>query len=501
MDPIQPWAMPAAQFNNWRAANDIPRLFKYLAGVLPLFEEWVASTGLSEERLHRFVPLGDLFKGDVTKGYFLNPDPQEFGNVYLCVEDAQAAVERYGQVGKKVEVQGQLEPYFHWLRQRSSTQGYFPVDNRNGMYANSFFYGGWSGADLRRSRANLFQAYPVLKLGGINLPAHSSLDARNLDFCDLDGLEIGEGWIGSRRKPINFSSCRNLLIRDTEAHFFDFHECVVTDFVAVDSNMQGWTFTLCDALGMRFDNCSISRMTFDRTPATPIFERCQPKEIEFRPDSTRRQFLADENAYRTIRAVFQGVGKTSEAGRFFYLEKCAHRKALATPQVHFREQFPGLKVPVDLLFPNRLLSGGAPVPQSLMTRWKVMLKLQVDTWLTPKYAITALRFRARWVASFLDWLIWGYGERPARIFGAAFTLVLLYTAIFYAISDQINFGEGGLKGIADCLYFSIVTFSTLGYGDILPKTSMARLLCGSEALMGAFTMGLVVAGFSNRNRY
>lgn len=59
--------MPAAQFNNWRAANDIPRLFKYLAGVLPLFEEWVASTGLSEEQLHRFVPLGDLFKGDTAQ--------------------------------------------------------------------------------------------------------------------------------------------------------------------------------------------------------------------------------------------------------------------------------------------------------------------------------------------------------------------------------------------------------------------------------------------------
>nr|WP_229511042.1 ion channel [Massilia sp. CFBP 13721] len=80
-------------------------------------------------------------------------------------------------------------------------------------------------------------------------------------------------------------------------------------------------------------------------------------------------------------------------------------------------------------------------------------------------------------------------------------IVLVYAAVFFSIRDQISFGEGGANSSMNCLYFSMVTFSTLGYGDILPKTSLARLLCGSEALLGAFTMGLVVAGFSNRNRY
>jgi len=51
------------------------------------------------------------------------------------------------------------------------------------------------------------------------------------------------------------------------------------------------------------------------------------------------------------------------------------------------------------------------------------------------------------------------------------------------------------------VYFSLVTFTTLGYGDILPRGDLMRLACGSEALIGAFTMGFVVAGFANRSRY
>ncbi len=42
-------------------------------------------------------------------------------------------------------------------------------------------------------------------------------------------------------------------------------------------------------------------------------------------------------------------------------------------------------------------------------------------------------------------------------------------------------------------YFSFVTLTTLGYGDIVPKTSGAAALCYSEAIMGQFFMAVLVA--------
>ena len=39
------------------------------------------------------------------------------------------------------------------------------------------------------------------------------------------------------------------------------------------------------------------------------------------------------------------------------------------------------------------------------------------------------------------------------------------------------------EGALDFIYFSVVTFSTLGYGDFLP-TGPITILCGTEALVG-----------------
>ncbi|MBD8532284.1 MULTISPECIES: potassium channel family protein [unclassified Massilia] len=501
MQPIELWKMPAPQFNNWRADNDIPALFECFESVLPLFKEWMASTGLAEAQLHRFVPLSDLFKGDVVKSYFRNPEPESFGNVYQCVEDAQTLAHRLRQVGRDIVIEGHLEPYFHWLRQRSDTQGYFCIDKVNSQYTNTFVYGGWAGGNVLISRALLFRGYPVLKLGGIELPSYTSFDARNLDFCDLDGLQITGEWIGSRMKPINFSSCRQLLVKDADANFFDLYKCVVEDLVAKDSKLYGWNFIQCFAGTMRFENCTLSTITFDSTHVAAVFERCQAHQIDYRPDSTDRRYTADAGAYRAIRALFQSLGKTAEAGRFFYLEQCAQRKALSEPYLQFHSEFPGLRIPMELYPSNAPRLGGKPVREPLITRLRRRIAFHFEAWLSPRYARTTLRFKLKWAVSMIDWLIWGYGERPARIFSAGLMIVLVYAAVFFSIRDQISFGEGGANSSMNCLYFSMVTFSTLGYGDILPKTSLARLLCGSEALLGAFTMGLVVAGFSNRNRY
>ena len=42
------------------------------------------------------------------------------------------------------------------------------------------------------------------------------------------------------------------------------------------------------------------------------------------------------------------------------------------------------------------------------------------------------------------------------------------------------------------LYFSTVTFATLGFGDIQPIGSVARMIAGVEALLGQMLMALLV---------
>lgn len=48
---------------------------------------------------------------------------------------------------------------------------------------------------------------------------------------------------------------------------------------------------------------------------------------------------------------------------------------------------------------------------------------------------------------------------------------------------------------ADMTYFSLVTLATVGYGDVLPATHMARMFAMFQAVVGQFYVAVVVALF------
>ena len=47
--------------------------------------------------------------------------------------------------------------------------------------------------------------------------------------------------------------------------------------------------------------------------------------------------------------------------------------------------------------------------------------------------------------------------------------------------------------LAELIYFSFVTLTTLGYGDISPVSSLARSLTITEALIGQVFLAVVIA--------
>src|SRR3954449_5568034 len=70
---------------------------------------------------------------------------------------------------------------------------------------------------------------------------------------------------------------------------------------------------------------------------------------------------------------------------------------------------------------------------------------------------------------------------------AVWTYALAYWVL--AVKWQVG-GFAGLpvEGFQDCLYFSVVTYTSLGFGDHIP-VSHARLIAGVEALNGLLLIG------------
>jgi len=61
-----------------------------------------------------------------------------------------------------------------------------------------------------------------------------------------------------------------------------------------------------------------------------------------------------------------------------------------------------------------------------------------------------------------------------------------------------NLPQNSLEGFATMLYFSTVTITTLGYGDILPISTKARMLVAAESILGVVLIGLFFFSLSNR---
>jgi uncharacterized membrane protein len=50
---------------------------------------------------------------------------------------------------------------------------------------------------------------------------------------------------------------------------------------------------------------------------------------------------------------------------------------------------------------------------------------------------------------------------------------------------------------SEVVYFSFVTMSTLGYGDIVPETPVARTLAWMQSVLGQFYLAVLVAWLVN----
>ena len=90
-----------------------------------------------------------------------------------------------------------------------------------------------------------------------------------------------------------------------------------------------------------------------------------------------------------------------------------------------------------------------------------------------------------------------------RIIGAIVVYLLLgvFWAVAYSIVEVLQPGsftgfEIGARNEWDSewLYFSFVTMTTLGYGDIAPLTAVARMLAYMQAVFGQFYIAILVAG-------
>lgn len=102
-----------------------------------------------------------------------------------------------------------------------------------------------------------------------------------------------------------------------------------------------------------------------------------------------------------------------------------------------------------------------------------------------------------WLFGSLNRLIWGYGEMPFRTFGIACVVIVLSALCYYVSGSVLTGGFVQKIDLFESFYLSIITYTTVGYGDYLPM-GWVRGVAALEALSGIFFTPLFLIALTRR---
>lgn len=216
----------------------------------------------------------------------------------------------------------------------------------------------------------------------------------------------------------------------------------------------------------RFTNTSFSkganftRVRFEnRADFAGVYSRSKSVPITGGIVFARKRFGDEETFWRFIKQTCQEAGHYQQAGDCFYEERCAS----------FWGRFRGAnyeQLSLGRKF-RRCLAGFRLLPELILVRW-----------------------------------LFGYGERPIRVLLAALLVIFLCGVYYSSDAAHIIYRENPEYQFhfLDGLYFSTVTFTTLGLGDIYPERAdtLTRMITMAEALSGACLMALFIVSLSKR---
>jgi Ion channel len=170
--------------------------------------------------------------------------------------------------------------------------------------------------------------------------------------------------------------------------------------------------------------------------------------------------------------------------------------------------FPGLPALEIMLALSLLAAIGSTEPRSLI-RWLLVLGA---AFLATRLIQVVTGSAALLSLSQVIWLIVAavatvaalrHAFRPGevtseRIFAAlaAYLMIGIIFAVCYWLIDQAwpgSIGTSDPLSLRQSVYFSFVTFATLGYGDVVPNSELAQSLAVVEAVSGQLYLAVLVA--------
>lgn len=106
-------------------------------------------------------------------------------------------------------------------------------------------------------------------------------------------------------------------------------------------------------------------------------------------------------------------------------------------------------------------------------------------------------FKEAFPYAYFVWaLVTDCGRSILRVMLWSLALALVFGAIYYALGDQafhLSNKETMDWSLFTAIYYSVVTFTTLGFGDITPRTTEAAAFVMVEVIVGYLMLGILIS--------
>ncbi len=111
--------------------------------------------------------------------------------------------------------------------------------------------------------------------------------------------------------------------------------------------------------------------------------------------------------------------------------------------------------------------------------------------------ITTYTFFIKKIWHFFNFLTTGYGLKLYRVLLTLFFVVGLFSYINYTF-NELFFEPDMITTYTDSLYFTLVTLTTVGYGDISPCTQIGKIAITIQVMIGIIVISLFLSSISSR---
>ena len=267
-----------------------------------------------------------------------------------------------------------------------------------------------------------------------------SLEGFLLSGADLGGVNLT---LGHSEHQVDLRGADLSRANLSGAHLFniDLRGSNLLKADCTQANLNRANLGDANLLGAVMENTRLEQVDWGRH----FHQEIQAVEAEKKGEDELAMDLLQEaeETYRYLRTLFERTGNITQAGNFYLKEK-------------------------------------------------VMRRMQMRRW------------SGDWLWSKIIDVLCGYGEVPYRVITFSLLVIFFSGILFFlfgvngpeghlVLNAQAGFGENLLTFLA-CLYYSVVTFTTLGYGEITPS-GFVRAIAATEAFIGSFSMALFVVVF------